>query len=86
MKRKIIIGAGIVLAVFVIFLIILCGSAATNKVVTKENLITKVSGITCEVKDEENLTYELDTFTNDISFDSNIKTKNYNESRIVKYF
>lgn len=84
MKRKIIIGAGIVLAVFVIFLIILCGSATTNKVVTKENLITKVSGITCEVKDEENLTYELDTFTNDISFDSKIKNKHYTKASITK--
>ncbi len=84
MKKKLIIGAGIVLAVFLIFLIILCGGTTSNKVVKKEELITKVSGITCEVKDEENLTYELDTFTNDISFDSNIKNKNYTKATITK--
>lgn len=84
MKKKIIIAAGVVLAVFVIFLIMLGGSSGTNKTVTEEELDTTISTITCEVKDEENITYDLSTFTNDISFDSSIQSKQYTKLTVNK--
>ncbi len=84
MKKKIIIGAGILLTIFVVFLIAICGSASGNKIVTKEELKTKITNIECHIDDEENITYSLDELTNDISFDSNIKSKNYTKLVINK--
>lgn len=84
MKKKLIIAAGVVLAVFVIFLIAICGAAGSNKVVTKEELKTMVTDITCEVKGEDNITYDLETITNDISFDSKIQNKQYTKITINK--
>ena len=46
MKKKLIIGAGIVLSVFILFLIMLGGSSTTNKVVTKEELDVTLTTIT----------------------------------------
>ena len=84
MKKKIIIGAGILLAVFVLFLILLGGSSSTNKIVTKEELDVTLTNITCEVKDEENINYDISTMTNDISFDSEIQNKQYTKITINK--
>lgn len=84
MKKKLIIGAGIVLSVFILFLIMLGGSSTTNKVVTKEELDITLTTITCEVKDEENINYDIPTVTNDISFDSVIQNKQYTKLTINK--
>ena len=84
MKKKLIIGAGIVLAVFILFLIMLGGSSSTNKIVTKEELDVTLTTITCEVKDEENIDYNISTITNDISFDSEIQNKQYTKFTINK--
>lgn len=84
MKKKIIIGAGILLTIFVVFLIAICGSASGNKIVTKEEMETKITNIECHIDNEENITYSLDELTNDISFDSNIKSKNYTKLVINK--
>ena len=37
MKNKIIIGAGILLTVFIVFLIAICGGSGTDKIVTVQN-------------------------------------------------
>ena len=79
MKKKIIIGAGILLAIFVLFLILLGGASSNNKIVTQEELATIVSNVTCEVQDEENINYDLGTLTNDIVFDSDLQIKQYNK-------
>lgn len=84
MKKKIIIGAGIVLAVFVLFLILLGGGSSTNKIVTEEELEVTITNITCEVQDEENINYGLATITNDVSFDSSIQNKQYTKITINK--
>lgn len=84
MKKKLIIGAGIVLAVFVLFLILLGGGSSTNKIVTEEELDITFTNITCEVKDEENINYEISTLTNDISFDSVLQNKQYTKITINK--
>lgn len=84
MKKKLIIGAGIVLAVFVLFLILLGGASSSNKIVTEEELDITLTNITCEVKDEENINYEISTLTNDISFDSVLQNKQYTKITINK--
>lgn len=84
MKKKLLIGAGILLTVFLVFLIALCGGATSNKVVTEEELKTIVTNVSCEVKNEENIDYELSTLTNDISFDSEIKNKQYTKIIVNK--
>jgi len=77
MKKKLLIGAGIVLAVFILFLIIICGGSGTDKVVTQEELEVTISTVTCDVKDEDSIEYDLALLTNDITFDGDIQEKNY---------
>ncbi len=82
MKKKILIGAGILFTVFIVFLIALCGGSGTDKIVTEEELKTMVSNVTCEVKDDDNITYQLSTLTNDISFDNELQNKQYTKITI----
>lgn len=77
MKNKIIIGAGILLTVFIVFLIAICGGSGTDKIVTTEELKVYVTDVTCEIQDEQSKTYDLDCLTNDVSFDEKIESKNY---------
>ena len=51
MKGKILFGAGILLTVFIIFLIAICGGSTADKIVTQEELKNTVTTITCEVND-----------------------------------
>lgn len=77
MNKKLLIGAGIVLAVFILFLILLCGGGGTDKVVTQEELDVTISTVTCDVKDDDSIDYDLALLTNDITFDGDIQEKNY---------
>lgn len=80
MKTKILIGAGILLTVFILFLIVIGGGSSVDKVVTKEELKTTISNVTCVVnEEEENITYELPYLTNDTQFDGEIQSKSYNK-------
>ena len=69
MKKKLLIGAGIVLAVFILFLIIICGGSGTDKVVTQEELEVTISTVTCDVKDDDSIDYDLALLTNDMTFE-----------------
>lgn len=82
MSKKMLIGAGIVLAVFVLFLILLGGGSGTDKIVTKEELDVTFTTLTCEVKDENSVDYNVSLFTNDITFDGDIQQKNYTQVKI----
>lgn len=82
MSKKMLIGAGIVLAVFVLFLILLGGGSGTDKIVTKEELDVTFTTLTCEVKDEDSIDYNVSLFTNDITFDGDIQQKNYTQVKI----
>jgi len=82
MKKKLLIGAGIVLAVFILFLIIICGGSGTDKVVTQEELEVTISTVTCDVKDEDSIEYNLALLTNDMTFESDIQEKNYTKLTI----
>lgn len=80
MKNKILIGAGVLLTVFVIFLIALCGGSTTDKIVTQEELKNTISTVTCEVNEEEdNVTYELAYLSNNVRFDNELYSKSYNK-------
>ena len=65
MKNKILIGAGILLTVFVLFLIFLCGGSGADKIVTEEELKVTIQNVTCQVNEEEN-DYETNNGTNQI--------------------
>ena len=82
MKKKLLIGAGIVLAVFILFLILLCGGSGTDKVVTQEELEVTFSTLTCEVKDDDDIEYNVGLFTNDITFDGDIQERNYTQVKV----
>ena len=82
MKKKLLIGAGIVLAVFILFLIIICGGSGTDKVVTQEELEVTISTVTCDVKDDDSIEYDLALLTNDMTFESDIQDKNYTKLTI----
>ena len=85
MKNKILIGAGVLLTVFVIFLIALCGGSTTDKIVTQEELKNTISTVTCEVNEEEdNVTYELAYLSNNVQFDSELYSKPYNKIVVNK--
>lgn len=80
MKNKILIGAGILLTVFVIFLIFLGGAGSTDKIVTEEELKVTIENVTCQVNDEEDdITYQLGYLSNDVQFDNELQTKSYNK-------
>jgi len=84
MKKKLIIGAGVLLTIFVIFLIAICGGASSNNTVTEDELKQTITSVTCEVANENNVDYGIDILSNDISFDSVLKSKDYTKITINK--
>jgi len=84
MKTKIIIGAGILLTVFIFFLLAICGASGGDKIVTEEELKATITNISCQVDDEETMNYELGYLTNNIEFDEEIKSRNYKKIVINK--
>jgi len=84
MKTKILIGAGILLTVFIFFLLALGGSSGSDNIVTEEELKTIISSVQCEVKNEEPITYDVALLTNDISFDNEIENQQYTKITLNK--
>ena len=78
-KTKILIGAGIVLAIFIIFLFILAGSSGGNKVPPEEELKKDITGITCQTETQGNFDYDLSIITNETDFDTEISSRKYNK-------
>ena len=80
MKRKgLLIGAGILLTIFIIFLILIGGANTTKNIPTQETLTQVVSGVTCKIEGEDDVNYDIELLTNNIQFDSNIQQKKYNK-------
>ena len=78
MKRKgLIIGGGILLAIFIIFLILIGGANTTKNIPTQETLTQTVTGVTCKVEGDDDVNYEIYLLTNNIQFDSELQQKNY---------
>ena len=84
MKNKIIIGAGILLTVFIFFLIAISGASGGDKIVTEEKLKATITNITCQIDDEETINYELNYLTNNIEFDEQIKARKYKKIVVNK--
>lgn len=82
MKNKLLIGAGILLTVFIIFLVVICGASGGDKIPTEETLKTTFSNVTCEVKNGSNINYDLALLTNNVEFDNQIQTKNYTKVKL----
>lgn len=82
MKNKLLIGAGILLTVFIIFLLVISGASGGDKIPTEETLKTIFSNVTCEVKNGSNIDYDLSLLTNNVEFDSQIQTKNYTKIKL----
>ena len=83
MKRKgLIIGGGIVLTLFIIFLILIGGAATTKNIPEQETLEQIVTGVTCQIEGEEDVNYDIQLLTNSIQFDSDIRQKNYKKISI----
>ena len=81
-KTKILIGAGVVLTIFIVFLLILCGSAGANKQISQEDLKTNISGITCQYDGGDDLTFDISTITNDTHFDNSLVKRDYKKIKI----
>ena len=78
MRNKILIGAGILLTVFIVFLIIICGaSSGGNNTLPEEELKEVVMNVTCDVQDEESLTYDMSILVDETQFNDEIQNKNY---------
>ena len=86
MRNKILIGAGILLTVFIVFLIIICGaSSGGNNTLPEEELKEVVMSVTCDVKDEESLTYDISILVDETQFNDEIQTKNYTKINLKLY-
>lgn len=84
MNKKILIGAGILLTVFVLFLILLSGGSGANNVLPEEELTKTIESVTCEVQDDDSVNYNISLISNDIQFDNEITSKNYTKIKANK--
>lgn len=83
-KKIMLIAAGVVFTIFILFLLFLGGSSGTKNVPNEETLNTNFSNVVCEVAGEENVEYDISTLTNDIQFDSSIKSKPYTKIKVTQ--
>lgn len=78
MRNKLLIGAGILLTIFIVFLVIICGaSSGGNNTLPEDDLKQIVYGVTCDVKDEESIDYDMSILLDETQFNDNIQNKNY---------
>lgn len=83
-KKILLIGAGVVFTIFILFLLFLGGNSGTKNVPNEETLNTNFSNVVCEVAGEENVEYDISTLTNNIQFDSSIKSKPYTKIKVTQ--
>lgn len=78
MRNKLLIGAGILLTIFIVFLVIICGaSSGGNNTLIEDDLKQIVYGVSCDVKDEESIDYDMSILLDETQFNDNIQNKNY---------
>ena len=80
MRKKILIGAGILLTIFIVFLIAICGASGGNKVVKKEVLEQTISDVVCQDKDDNSINYNISLLTNNKEFDAELLERNYTKA------
>ena len=81
-NKKLLIGAGILLTIFIVFLIFLGGGSTPTNVPDEETWTQTITSVTCEIKEEENLDYEIDLLSNNVQFDSKLQMKNYTKINV----
>ena len=81
-NKKLLIGAGILLTIFIVFLIFLGGGSTPTNVPDEETLTQTITSVTCEIKEEENHDYEIDLLSNNVQFDSKLQMKNYTKINV----
>src|SRR5574344_1839620 len=82
MKNKLLIGAGILLTVFIIFLVVICGASGGDKIPTEETLNSTFLNVTCKVENGNDINYDLSVLTNNVQFDNTILSKNYTKVKL----
>ena len=78
MRNKLLIGAGILLTIFIVFLVIICGaSSGGNNTLPEDDLKQIIYDVSCDVKDEESIDYDMSILLDETQFNDNIQNKNY---------
>lgn len=78
MRNKLLIGAGILLTIFIVFLVIICGaSSGGNNTLSEDDLKQIIYDVSCDVKDEESIDYDMSILLDETQFNDNIQNKNY---------
>lgn len=81
-KTKIIIGAGVLLAIFIALLLIFAGASSGNKTLPEEDLKAHITGITCQYDGGSDIDYDMSILMNDTQFDNKIVSRNYKKLKI----
>lgn len=83
MKNKILIGAGILLTVLILGLIIVCGASTPSGTPTKETYEIRVDSVQVEIEGEGAKNIPLSILTDNIQFNAEIENKEYTEIKII---
>ena len=78
MRNKLLIGAGILLTIFIVFLVIICAALSrANNTLPEDDLKQIIYDVSCDVKDEESIDYDMSILLDETQFNDNIQNKNY---------
>ena len=83
MKNKILIGAGILLTVLILGLIIICGASTPSGTPTKETYEVRVDSVQVEIEGEGARNIPLSILTDNIQFNAEIENKEYTDIKII---
>lgn len=83
MKNKILIGAGILLTILIIGLIIVCGASTTSNTVTQEQYEAMVDSVQVEIDGGVDKNIPLSILTDNIQFNAEIENKPYTKINII---
>ena len=82
-KNKILIGAGILLTVLILGLIIICGASTPSGTPTKETYEVRVDSVQVEIEGEGARNIPLSILTDNIQFNAEIENKEYTDIKII---
>ena len=86
MKNKILIGAGILLTVLILGLIIICGASTPSGTPTKETYEVRVDSVQVEIEGEGARNIPLSILTDNIQFNAEIENKEYTDNTLGNLF
>lgn len=66
------------MTIFIVFLVIICGaSSGGNNTLPEDDLKQIIYDVSCDVKDEESIDYDMSILLDETQFNDNIQNKNY---------